>query len=185
MVDKQYHQFLVTGASTAGKSTFAHELVKKYCVQHVCIDPIVDAFQSVFPELGITHDAPDLESHRKVLHKFKPFVFKMLDELDVENFVLEGFRLPLEDIYVQYPQLQYFVFGFPNSTPDERLEKCREYDAYNWTNGMSDEELRSSMIFLIEESKRLEEISHRLNIPFFDTSKDYWSAIESALSLAK
>jgi hypothetical protein len=97
----------------------------------------------------------------------------MLDELDVEDFVLEGFRLPLESIYDRYPQLQYFVFGFPNATVEERLEACRKHDISNWTNFMPDDELRNSMVFLIEESKRLQGICEKLDIPFFDTSKEY------------
>jgi hypothetical protein len=181
----KHHQFVVTGASTAGKSTFSHELIKRYYVQHICIDPIVDAFQAVFPELGITHDAPDFKSHLEVCQKFKPFVFKMLDELDVDDFVLEGFRLPLEDIHAKYPQLQYFVFGFPNSTVEERLAACRKHDVDNWTNIMSDEELRDSMAFLIEESKRLQGVCERLKIPFFDTSKEYWPQIERALEMTR
>jgi hypothetical protein len=178
-----HHQFVVTGASTAGKSTFSHELVKKYYVQHICIDPIVDAFQTVFPELGITHNAPDLQSHFAVCRKFKPFVSKMLDELKADDFVLEGFRLPLDDMREKYPHLQYFVFAFPTATVEERLAACRKHDVDSWTNLMSDDELRASMTFLIEESKRLEEMCARLDIPFFDTGKEYWPQIERALTL--
>lgn len=185
MGSAKQHQFLITGASTGGKSTFSHELIKKYYVQHICIDPIVDAFQSVFPELGITHEAPDLKSHLEVCQKFKPFVFKMLDELDVDDFVLEGFRLPLEDIYAKYSQLQYFVFGFPNATVEERLATCRKHDVDSWTNLMSDDELRRSMAFLIEESKRLLYRCENLNIPYFDTGKEFEAQIEKALEISK
>lgn len=179
------HQFIVTGASTAGKSTFSHELIKKFTMQHICIDPIIDAFQSVFPQLGITHEAPDLKRHLEVCAKFKPFVFRMIDELQNDDFVLEGFRLPLEDIHDTYPHLQYFVFGFSNATAEERLAVCREHDTNNWTNDASDDDLRNIMRFLIEESKRLEEICAKRNIPYFDTNKDYWPQINKALSLAK
>ena len=179
------HQFIVTGPSTAGKSTFSHELVKKFYVQHIQVDPIIDAFQAVYPQLGITHQALDLSAHLEVCQKFKPFAFKMLYELDVDDFVLEGFRLPLEDIHDKYPHLQYFVFGFPDTTPEERVATCRKYDVQNWTNYMSDEELFGVMKFLIEESKRLQEICAKRGIPYFNTVPDYRATLDEALAMAK
>ncbi len=179
------HQFIVTGPSTAGKSTFSYELIKKFHVQHIQIDPIIDAFQAVFPELGITHDALDHESHVVACQKFKPFAFKMLDELDMDDFVLEGFRLPLEDIHDKYPHLQYFVFGFSDTSPEERLATCRKCDVGNWTNYESDESLLKIFDFLIDESKQLEEICTKRDIPYFNTVPDYRGQIEAALSIAK
>lgn len=181
MAENKFHQFIVAGASTAGKSTFSHELIKKYFVQHFCIDPIIEGFEDVFPQLGITHNALTHKEHLQVCQKFKPFVFRMIDGMDVDNFVIEGFRLPLEDLYSKYPHLQYFIFGFPNATPQERLARCREFDVTNWTNEMTDEELLKSFEFLIEESKYLHATCAKLGIPFFDTSKEYWSIIRSAL----
>lgn len=183
--ENKYHQFIVTGASTAGKSTFSHELVKKYFVQHICIDPIIEGFEDVFPELGITHKAPTLEAHIEVCQKFKPFISRMIEGLDVDDFVIEGFRLPLEDLHAKYPHLQYFVFGYPTATPEEKLAKCREVDVTNWTNEMTDEELLKEFAFQIEESKRLQEVCSKLGIPFFDTSEEYWENIQAALKLTK
>lgn len=181
----KFHQFIVAGASTGGKSAFAHELIKKYYVQHICIDPIVDAFQSVFPELGITHEAPDLGSHLEVCKKFKPFVFEMINQLDEDNFVIEGFRLPIEEIHDAYPHLQYFVFGYPTATPEQKVAEARQYHGYHWTNDLSDDELKDSFRFSIEESKRLQEICAKRNIPFFDTTEDYKAKIQEALKLTK
>lgn len=178
---KKYHQFFVTGVPTAGKSTFAHELVKKYFVQHICIDPIIEAFEDVFPELGITHTAPTLIQHNQVCQKFKPFIFRMIDGLKEDDFVIEGFRLPLEDAYKKYPHLQYVVFGYPTASPQERLAQCRKFDVHNWTNAMSDEELLKDFTFLIEESRRLQELCKKLGIPFFDISEEYWENIHAAL----
>lgn len=180
-----YHQFIVTGASTGGKSAFSYELIKKYFVQHICIDPIVDAFQSVFPELGITHEAPDLASHLEVCKKFKPFVFEMINQLDEDDFVIEGFRLPLEDIHDAYPHLQYFVFGYPTATPEQKVAEARQYRGYHWTSDLSDDELKESFKFSIEESKRLQDICLQRGIPFFDTTIDYAGQVKAALVLTK
>jgi hypothetical protein len=185
MTDTPFHRFIVTGVPTAGKSTFSHQLIRKYFIQHICIDPIIEAFENVFPQLGITHDAPTLETHLDVCQKFKPFVFRMIDGLDVDDFVIEGFRLPLEDLHARFPALQYFVFGYPNATPRDRLARVREFDVANWTNDMTDEELLETFAFLIEESKRLQDICGRLGIPFVDTGLEYWPQIDWAMEQAK
>ncbi|MFA4814834.1 MAG: hypothetical protein WC924_02290 [Candidatus Gracilibacteria bacterium] len=180
-----HHQFIVTGVCTAGKSTFAHELVKKYLVQHICIDPIIEAFEDVFPELGITHKAPTPKEHDQVCQQFKPFVFRMIDGLVADDFVIEGFRLPLRDLYARYPHLQYFVFGLPTATPKEMVARCRKFDTNSWTNEMSDEELSKVFEFLIEESKKLQTLCQELGVPFFDTSKGYWGNIKAALEVTR
>lgn len=179
------HQFIVTGAPTAGKSTFSHELIKKYYVQHIQIDPLLDAFQAVFPELGITHDANTHDTHVASCQAFKPFVSKMIEELDVDDFVIEGFRLPLADLHDKYPHLQYLAFGYPSDTPEARLARVRQYDVDNWTNSMEDDELIEVFKFLIDESQRLEVLCKERNIPFFDTTNDYHGSIQKALLLTR
>ncbi len=185
MPDKPFHQFIVAGVPTAGKSTFSRELIKKYFVQHICIDPIIEGFEDVFPQLGITHDADNLNDHLKVCQNFKPFLFRMIESLKHDDFVFDGFRLPFEDLHATYPHLQYFVFGYPNSTPQERLDCVRQFDLSNWTNEMSDTELLNTFEFFIEESKRLQRICQHLNIPFYDTGKDYLPNIEAALQITR
>lgn len=180
-----YHQFIVAGASTAGKSAFSHELVKKFHVMNIPIDPIIEGFEDVFPQLGITHNAPTHHDHVAVCQKFLPFVSRVIRGLDVDNFVIEGFRLPIESLHKEFPELQFFVFGYPNATPEDRLAKCRRYDTTNWTNEMTDEELLKTFAFLIEESKREHELCQRLGIPFFDTTEDYEGTIVTALKQAK
>jgi hypothetical protein len=179
------HQFIVAGVSTAGKSTFSHELVKKYLVQNISIDPIIEAFEDVYPKLGITHRAGTHEKHTKVMKNFEPFISRMLKGLKACDFVVEGFRLPIQNLHKKFPELQYFVFGFPSSTPQERLKICRKYDSDNWTNEMTNKELLSYFEFLIEESKILQKQCAKLNISFFDTSHVYWPTIKQALKQAK
>jgi hypothetical protein len=105
--------------------------------------------------------------------------------LDGDNFVIEGFRLSIEDLYKTFPNHQFFVFGYPNATPEECLAKCRQYDVTNWTNALNDEELLKNFAFLIGESKREQELCQRLGIPFFDTSIDYYGTIAKALKQAR
>jgi adenylate kinase family enzyme len=77
-MEPNYHQFIVAGASTAGKSTFSHELVKKFQVMHIPIDPVIEGFEDVFPELGITHNALTHDDHVVVCQKFLPFISRVV-----------------------------------------------------------------------------------------------------------
>lgn len=181
-----HRQIIVTGACTGGKSTFSHELVKKFHLQHIQIDPIIEGFEDVFPELGITHKASDLDTHEKVCQKFKPFLFRMIDGLKDDDFVIEGFRIPLSDTIDKYKEThQIFVFGFPESTPTEKVAQCRKYDVTNWTNDMTDEELTKDMLFLIEESKRMRDICRSRSIKFWDTGTNYLETIKNALEAVR
>jgi hypothetical protein len=182
----KFRQFIVCGASTGGKLTFAHELVKRYHVEHIQIDPIIEAFETVFPEHGITHNANTHEKHLDVCQKFKPFLFKMIDGLDVFNFVIEGFRMPLADLHAKYGSTHgFFVFGYPTISAREKVVLCRRYDKNNWTNDIQDDqELEGIFEFLVAESRHLQTECIRLNIPFFDTGEDYQGQIDNALALA-
>lgn len=173
---------MVTGPPTAGKSTFADELVCRHAIQHICIDPIIEAFEDVYPELGITHRAGTLEAHTEVCARFEPFVSRMLEGLRDDEFVLEGYRLPLESLVARFPELRFVVFGYPTSTPDARVLACRQHDQLNWTNEMTDGELRGWFEFFVAESVRLEGLCARLGVPFYDTGLDYWPVLRRALA---
>lgn len=181
---KQLKQFLVCGASTGGKSTFATELVKKYHIQHVQIDPIIEGFEDVFPQLGITHNALTHKKHLEVCEKFCPFLCRMIDGLDSFDFVIEGFRMPLKELHDRYGHTHSIItFGYPHTTPAQKLQECREFDTENWTNDCTDDELLKIFEFLIQESIFQQQECLKLNIPFFDTGNDYWAKINEALAL--
>ncbi len=186
MSKNQHKQFIVCGASTSGKTTFCHELVRRHHMQHIQIDPILEAFEDVFPELGITHNANTHEKHLEVCEKFRAFLCRMIDGLNVDNFVIEGFRMPLGDLYKKYEATHhFFVFGFPTLSAEEKLHFCRTHDTNNWTNDMKDDELLDIFQFLIEESRYLQEDCARFGIPFFDTGGNYREQVDKALQLAE
>lgn len=180
-------QYIVTGVSTAGKSRFASGLVQRWAVEHasvehIGVDSIIEAFEDVMPELGITHRAEGLEEHLEVCRRFGPFAARMAQGLRTTNFVLEGFRLPLEYMVEQCPWARFAVFGFPRATAEERLALCRLHDTDNWTNDMSDEDLLPWLRFFVEESLRLEDICGSLGVPFYDTGSDDDGALARAWS---
>jgi hypothetical protein len=178
-------QILVLGASLAGKSTFARILVERYHLLCVPVDPVIEAFESVFPEHGITHAATDHKSHIKVCGAFSPFLFKMIDGLMEEyDHVVEGFRMDPDRLSKRYGKThQIFAFGYPGISVEEKFNIVRKHDKDNWTNPESDASLKKTLHFLINESRWLERRCRILKIPYFDTGVDFWKGIEKALSL--
>jgi hypothetical protein len=177
-----HRQVIVTGPSTAGKSTFADQLIRKYFLQHIQIDPIIEGFEDVFPELGITHRALSLAAHQTVCENFKPFLFRMIDGLRDDDFVIEGFRMPVEALIEKYRSThQVVVLGYPRNTPAERLALCRRFDRINWTNALTDGQLLDIFAFFIDESRRLEVLCRQQQVAFFDTSTEYWGTIRAAV----
>jgi hypothetical protein len=178
-------QFIVCGASTGGKTTFSHAMVRRYGLTHVPIDPIIEGFEDVFPHLGITHNANTHERHIEVCQSFKPFLFRMINGLDDYDFLVEDFRIPLADLVEIFGHNhEIYVFGFPRIKPEQKLALCRKYDLENWTTVMMDEDLLPVLQFLVEESRFLESECVRLGVPFFDTGKDYPGELGRALSMA-
>jgi hypothetical protein len=133
-----HRQIIVAGASTAGKSTFSDLLVRKFYLQHIQIDPIIEGFEDVFPELGITHKALNIDDHLQVCEKFRPFILRVIEGLRDSDFVIEGFRMPIEALYEKFGSThQFFVFGFPQATAQEKVARSRSFDVANWGNGIS------------------------------------------------
>ncbi len=181
------YRIIVTGVPTSGKSTFARELTKKCNLEHFQIDVVIQAFQEIFPKLGIKH-VQTIKEQRAVSKKFKKFLFSTVDALDSKrgNFIIEGFQIPLSDTFRKYNKThQFFVFGFPNATPEERIITSRKYDPENWTSDFTDKQLHKIFSFLIQESKNLQKTCKRLHIPFIDTSENYPEAIRKAVKMLK
>jgi hypothetical protein len=178
----KHKQIIVMGVPTSGKSTFTREVARKLGVSRMEIDPIIEAFETVFPEHGITHNANTLASHSQVCENFKPFLFRMIDGMTDDDFIIEGFRMPIEDIHQRYGKThQIFCFGYPSATLEEKFVDCRKFDTGNWTNELSDEELKDVLAFLLEQTKIEKQTCEKLGITFFDTSKSYLQVIQSAL----
>lgn len=176
-----YVQYIVMGAPTSGKSRFASGLVQMHGVEHVGVDALIEAFEDVCPELGITHRAFGTSAHEEVCGRFGPFAARVAEGLRTTSFVLEGFRLPIEFMAASCPWTKAIVFGFPHATPAEKVQACRLYDTDNWTNEMTDGELGRWFGFFIEQSVRDAKACSRLGIPFYDTSTDYEGTLGRAL----
>ena len=79
---------IICGVPRAGKSTLANALNKELGFSRIPTDPLVTAFERVYPELGIKH-------YQNMLHTgevFAPFANAFLETLPWmgKNFVVEG-----------------------------------------------------------------------------------------------
>lgn len=152
-------------------------------MNHICIDQLIEGFEDIFPELGVTHKSTTHESHQKVCKKFTPFIIRVIEGMMDENFIIDGFKLSLEELYMKFPLMKFIVFGYPNTTPEQKVLDCRKHDKIsgNWTEELDDNELTNFFKFAINESKILQDTCLRLDIPFYDTSTNYIENIEKAI----
>jgi hypothetical protein len=112
----------------------------------------------------------------------------MIESMTEADFVIEGFRMPLQSLFQRFhgEDIQWFAFGFPRTTVETKFKSIRKFDGENnWTGEESDASLKKTIAFLIRESRFLEKQCGKLGIPFFDTGKDYWKGIEEAMGRVK
>ena len=107
-----------------------------------------------------------MKSTLRSCQRFKPFLFRMIDGMDGDNFVIEEFRMPLADSHATYGSTHgIYVFRYPNEYASRKvIASCRKHDVGNWTNTMDDDELSTIFEFLIAESRYLREECLRLSI---------------------
>ena len=167
---------IIGGTVRAGKSTLAEKIVKHFKYSLCECDAIVNAFDIVFPELGIIHRDP--EGTRE---KFKPFLHVMLSGF--------GKDLKHKDLVTVFPGSQFMpstineyekkdkwivIFLGMNDVSDiELFKKMREMDKPNdWTFKESDERLLRHCSKIIKESKTLEEECKKYGFYYFNTFND-------------
>ncbi len=181
---------IISGVPRAGKSTVSHLISKKYGYQHICMDSIIAGFESNFPELGISTyaDMSSFEILCNISRKIAPFINTMMDSGEYDEFdrgmVLDVYQLLPEDYvkYINEENCKIYYFVTADVTAEERFNILKTYDTENdYTFYKSDDELRESCIYLVEQSKIIKEQCIKYNLPYYETSKDRKKIIEEFL----
>ena len=172
---------LIIGVLRSGKSTLARMLCKKYNLNYIPQDAMVDAFEEIFPKCGVCHD-------NKGKEPFAPFLFSYIKHLvkgrwdygarsapDCRPFVIEGCHVGVASACKSIDRTKWKIvaLGYPSLTPDQALRGIRENDAaHEWTREVKDVELRGWLADAIKESQRHRSECAKLKIEFIDTSFD-------------
>lgn len=167
---------LIGGTVRAGKSTLANLIRNKFKYSLVESDTIVNAFDVVFFELGITHKKAEVTRE-----KYKPFLFEILNgfcrdlKYNENVTIFPGAQFLPEQIN-EYPKKDKYIvifLGISDATPQELMAKIREMDtASDWTNKRTDEQLLNNCKNIINESKELKRQCDKFGFYYFDTFKN-------------
>jgi 2-phosphoglycerate kinase len=164
---------IIGGVSRSGKSTLA-SMIKKAKSQYSFIpgDAFIGAFETVFPETGISHAG---DSHEVICKKFEPFIFTFLEKLSDDEkvpFILDSFHVMPEQIARRGLKEKYktVFIGYPNLTVDQKLEMIYEHDDKDsWTRTVDQAVFREWVGEFVTNSKIIQQQCEQYGIDFIDT----------------
>lgn len=167
---------LIGGTVRAGKSTLANLIRNKFKYSLVESDTIVNAFDVVFPELGITHKKAEITRE-----KYKPFLFEILNgfcrdlKYNDNVTIFPGAQFLPEQIN-EYPKKDKYIvifLGISDVAPEELMAKIREMDKpSDWTSKRTDEQLLVNCKNIIRESTDLKNACEKYGFYYYDTFKN-------------
>lgn len=176
-------RWLITGVPRAGKTILSSRLSCETGVSHIHIDSLVDAFERVFPEAGISHDG---ESHAQLARALEPFLYCWLERLchyEI-NFVADSYHLIIEDAVALRDRLgiELVYVGYPYTEPAEKLALVRSNSTpSDWTRNQSDEYLLDFLGRCRERSSAMLDVCAKYGVKYVNTSRDFGAAIEGAV----
>lgn len=164
---------IIGGTVRSGKTTLSNLIRERFGYSKVESDTIVNAFDEVFPEMGITHRNADLA--RK---KYEPFLFEILNgfyrDLKYTNniTVFPGSQFLPENIAKYEKKDKYIVIflGLDGITPEQLLKTIREHDTEkDWTFKKPDDWMLKFCENVINESEKLKQDCEKLGFYYFNT----------------
>lgn len=167
---------IIGGTVRSGKTTLANLLREKFKYSKVESDTIVNAFDKVYPEFGITH-----EDAKLARIKYEPFLFELLTgfcrDLKCTNNVtiFPGSQFLPENI-ARYTKLEQYIvifLGINAPSAKELFKTIRENDTENdWTYKKDDEWLMLFCQNVINESNQLKLDCEKYGFYYFNTFYD-------------
>jgi LPS sulfotransferase NodH len=175
--------WLVIGEPRAGKTTLSSRLALKTGVSHLHIDSLVDSFERVFPENGISHDG---ESHQHLARALAPFLSCWLERLCYHgiSFVADSYHVILEDAVALRERLgiDLVYIGYPDINAAHKLALMRANgSSSDWTKNQPDDYLLDFLSRCRARSAAMVEMCARQGVKYVNTSSDFDSVINSAV----
>ena len=164
---------IIGGTVRSGKTTLANKIRDKFGYSKVESDTIVNAFDKVYPELGITHKHAE-----QAREKYEPFLFEVLNGFcrDLKYAgnvtVFPGSQFCPANIS-RYEKLDKFIvifLGINANSSEELLKTIRENDSEDdWTYKKTDEWMIRFCQNIINESDNLKEECKKYDFYYFNT----------------
>lgn len=167
---------IIGGTVRSGKTTLANLLRNKFGYSKVESDTIVNAFDKVFPEFGITHREAE-----KTRDKYEPFLFEILNGFcrDLKYAgnitVFPGSQFFPSNL-AGYDKLDKYIvvfLGINAPSAEAMLRVIRKYDTENdWTYKKDNEWMLRFCNNIIQESQKLEQECKKYGFYYFNTFDD-------------
>ena len=150
-------------------------------------DTIVNAFDKVFPEFGITHRNAELARE-----KYEPFLFEVLNGFcrDLKyagNITVFPGSQFLPSNIANYEKLDRYIvvfLGINAPSPEAFLKKIREHDTENdWTHKKDDEWILRFCKNIINESNKLKEECEKFGFYYFNTFENREAVLDEVCDL--
>ena len=176
-------RWLIVGEPRAGKTNLSSRLAREAGVNHLHIDSLVDAFERVFPETGISHDG---ESHADLAQALRPFLSCWLERLCHHeiSFVADSYHVILEDAVALRDRfgINIVYVGYPDIDPIEKLAFVRQNSCpSDWTRDQSDDYLLDFLGRCRERSARMVAVCAQQGVKYVNTSRDFDNVINLAV----
>jgi hypothetical protein len=173
---------ILGGVPRAGKSSLAQRLCRQAVYSHIPFDSLISAFGAIFPEHGISHYRP----YQDVCETVKPFFFEWLRHLEYERIpvILDAYHLRPHDLSKEPLCSRYTILfvGYPSALCEQKCASIRHYArAGDWTESLSDSELRHLVTRYIAESRAIQQACGQTGYSFIDTSHHFNSVLEHAV----
>ncbi len=173
--------FLISGTSRSGKTLIARKILADKQIPYLSLDWLMMGFNDGIPEYGIHHLLwPD-----EIAVKLEPFLRGMIDCMLVDgmDYVIEGEAiLPrfVANLVEEHPGKIRAVFvGYNDIDAEEKTKLVKQHgDKDNdWLIKKSDAYIKENSENMIAYSKRIKSDCEKHDLPYFDTSEDFWEAI--------
>ncbi len=158
----------LVGPARSGKTLTATILQQEYGYTHIIMDAVIETLSEVAPILGIKHGALETPEFLEFLESYSRNLFKYTKHNIID---LETFNPQTANSLLNKDESTVIYLGYPNLTPQEKLEQIRKFDTeFDWTRRLSDEELLELLSKHIQTSKRLQKEAEEYGYTFIDTS---------------
>ena len=173
---------ILGGVPRSGKSSLAQALCRQSAYSHIPFDSIISTCGTIFPEHGISHYIP----HLKACQAVKPFFFEWIRHLEYERIpvVIDAYHVRPQDLRNDPICSRYTVLfvGCPSVACDKKCASIRQYARLgDWTESLSQEELRQLVKRYISESRSLMEACVQTGYQLIDTSHHFNDILDRTL----
>lgn len=177
---KKYYirpNIIIYGPSRIGKTSLAKKIASNFNYNIVSIDKLVSSFNSIFPELNISHSDRSGYSQEK-MSEFSLNYFNNLSSYSSRinniNYIMEGCYLNIKDVYEKVDHKKTIVIVLLTTLTSVEIEKnINKYDKYyDWTYNCTTEEKKLYSENIYNNNKMIRDICEKSNIKYWEIADD-------------